>query len=1078
MPILGQVKTDQNYQRLREIISASGERSGLILLVRQLLEAIYKQLSADSRTSFNGLFARMQYVHTRLDPPPHLVSQVNKLRILCNKVAHEQGFELDNSSWFSSIHTIRSLLNWLNPGCCDPLVEKYLSENKAQPFPAFKQVKKESFQCVVSNWKLMHGDDKKTCIEINATLEDGTDCKLYLNDMEDEGRRWSNLAKVLWQFCTLNCKNLTPVKGRDNCYQSNPSSLIVVEQDFLIDASSLAECFTNRGSRPQYYIINRIVKEASSEKPVQGTLVNNILDELVSSPDGDYREIFRRGMARQPISIVALGKGTALNIYDTIKRSHLPRVREFAQLHKDDSIQLEPSFINPEYGLQGRLDVLYKDHGKMHIVELKSGFPPNYDVWPAHQMQVVAYNMIIRDCFSRSSLGNSSILYSAAEENSLRHVVNTNQLEQKLIMCRNRVVGIMHGLALEPSGFFDWLLNCDLSRDSGFMQSKLENIVSTLRSLEDHEYEWFLEQIRLAVREIWFEKTGGLRLNSIYGHNSLWQESSVAKRKRYRILDELKFDSFSFNLIRLSFPGKSSITDFRVNDIVVLYRQKVPVSNQEILRGRIVKIDEKGVEVMIRGGLRHIPDSFKSDLWALEHDILESSLYNPISSIFGFLTSPSGKRRLFLGIKKPATDKYESKAQTKMERVIERMLASREYHIVQGPPGTGKTSGLLTRYIKKLYLESAKKVLILSFTNRAVDEICLNLKRHDIPFIRTGNSDEIKDELIEELIRDKRFDEIAGVLGACRIWVATVQSCNAWLSDLLKIINIDEIVIDEASQIIENSILGIISKIKKCILIGDHNQLPPITRQEDQSFGFKSKELAGLFYDTYSQSLMERLTRVCKSKNWNDSQTMLNEHYRMHDEIANLIQAYYEDSLVSINPRQKEFLLPNGEALLDSRLVWIDCPPSRHAYYDPVQVQCILRILEILTSKGIIRDLEKDIGIVAPFRAMIHALHRELKPEQKVITIDTVERFQGSERLSIIITLPLHAGSALRNIEAISGDGKVDRKLNVAVSRAQERLIVLGNVELCRQSGHYNLLMDKIRHSGKMLFYTDIIKET
>ncbi|MGC9362652.1 MAG: DEAD/DEAH box helicase, partial [Candidatus Syntrophosphaera sp.] len=550
-----------------------------------------------------------------------------------------------------------------------------------------------------------------------------------------------------------------------------------------------------------------------------------------------------------------------------------------------------------------------------------------------------------------------------------------------------------------------------------------------------YELEWFLEQVRLAFREIWFEKTGGLRLNSIYGHNSLWQESAAAKRAKYRILDELEFDGLSFNRIRFKLPGSDQITDFRTNDIVVLYRQPTPVSRQEILRGRITTIDENNVEVTIRGGFRHIPASYASEPWALEHDILESSIYNPISSIFSFLQSPSEKRGLFLGMKQPATDGSEPKAGNKRDRVIERMLASSEYHIVQGPPGTGKTSGLLTTYIERLFQGSSKKILILSFTNRAVDEICLNLKRQEIPYIRTGKSDEIDSELMENLIEGKRFDEISKVLTSCRIWVATVQSCIAWLHDLLKIIDIDEIVIDEASQIVENSILGIISKISKCILIGDHNQLPPITRQSGQSFMFRSEELSGLCYGSYSQSLMERLTRVCKSQGWNDSHSMLNEHYRMHEDIANLIQSYYEDSLVAHFPRQREPLKPNGGDLLDSRLVWIDCPPSRHAYYDPLQVRCILRVLEILSQNGIIGDLEKDIGIVAPFRAMIHALRRALKADQKNITIDTVERFQGSERTNIIITLPLHAGSALRNIEAISADKKVDRKLNVAVSR-------------------------------------------
>ncbi|MBW6514120.1 MAG: ATP-dependent helicase [Candidatus Syntrophosphaera sp.] len=1077
MAVFDAEQARQNLQRLREILSGPGEAKTRLLLVRQFLEGIYRKLSEESKTSFGGLFARMQYVHNQLDPPPELVSQVNQLRILCNKVAHEEGFELSDQDWLSGVHALRELLNWLHPGLSDPELDAYLSSKGARPFPTFKSGRKQSFVCVALSWKLLEREGKESGIEISASLEDGTDCTIWLNNLDDAGRRWSTLSKVLWQYCTLNCLNLSEVSGREGCFQSNPLTLIVVEPDFLIDASALADCFSPRGPRPEYFILNRLASEPASDKQIQGTLVNNILDELISAPDAEYKQLFRKGMAQMPISVVALGKQSALNIHRAIQSSHLPRIKEFTQARVNDPVQLEPSYINPNYGLQGRLDILYGHGGKQYIVELKSGSPPHHEIWKSNQMQVVAYNMIIRDCYPHSALGTSSILYSAAEENSLRHVVNTVQLEQELLLCRNRIVGIMRGLALDPSQFFGWLLTSEQPRDTGFMQAKRENIVSTLKSLEEHEYEWFLEQLRLLAREIWFEKTGGLGRDSIYGHNALWQESARAKRDRYKILDSLKLESVDFNLARFQLGASELITDFRAGDVVVLYRQKIPVSRQEILRGQIARIDGNSVEVLIRGGLRRISAQLQSELWALEHDILESSLYSPLSSIFSFLQASAKQRQLWLGLRQPESNSIDESSGTALDQVIQRMFASREYHIVQGPPGTGKTSGLLTTYVKKLYQDTDKNVLILSFTNRAVDEICLNLRRHEIPFIRTGRSEEIGLELMENLIQGKKFDEMEAVLKSCRIWVATVQSCNAWLNDLLKIVRIDELVIDEASQIVENSILGIIPKAGKTILIGDQNQLPPISRQSDQGFEFKHEKLAGLCYGSYSQSLMERLFKVCKSNSWLDSSTMLHQHYRMHDAISGLIQHYYQDRLVSMEPRQKEPLPATEDPLLSSRLVWIDCPPSRFAYYDPLQVRIIRKILDLFAANGTVTNFETDIGIVAPFRAMIHALLKELTPEQAKTTIDTVERFQGSERRNIIITLPLHASSALRNIEALSGDQSVDRKLNVAVSRAQERLIILGNAELCRNSGHYKLLMDKIAAAGKLINHEDILKE-
>ena len=1074
MSLVTPEQVGQAYERLRELIADPAELKSKLVLLRQLLEGLYKKLSADSQMSFSGLFARIQYVHERLEAPPELSAQINQLRIACNKAAHEEDYRVSQSTWQSALLAIRDLLLWLAPDQRDEGTDSWLEQHHAEPFRLGDHAPKRSFQCVVRRWELIRKGDRVSGIKIIATDDDGMDCTIFLNDMGGDGRQWSVLNKVLWRFCTLNCLNLSQIHGRPGWYQSNPSTMIVVEPDFLIDASSVAECFTQKGSRPEFSILNRMVKEAASAKMVLGIMVNSILDDLVFEPNADYQNLFRLAMARQPISLVSLGIDEAQDIYKNIRDNHFPVISKFTGSLQKESVQLEPSYVCPTYGLQGRLDILHERDGKRHIVELKSGSPPRNNAWQQQLMQVVAYNLIIRDCGGPIPQGYSSILFSAARENPLRHVGSSVQFEQDLIMCRNRMVGIMHNLALDPNFFFKWLRKNHFTAEPAFLQEKIGNIVKMLNSLQEYEYQWFLEHLRLLMREIWYEKTGGLGPNSIYGYNALWQESREVKQERYRVLCDLKIEELSVNLLRFKLSGDGAITDFRAGDIIVLYRQDLAVNRQEILRGKIVSISGDCLEVSIRGGLRQIDARYADHLWSLEHDILESSLYSPLSSIVTFLSAGPEKRSLFLGLSQPRYDDIPELADEPLDQVVQRMFAARDYHIVQGPPGTGKTSGLLTRYIRKIYTETDKTLLILSFTNRAVDEICQNLRKHGIRFIRTGQSEEVEAELLDNLIEGRKFHEIAEVLKSCRVWVATVQSCNAWLSDLLKVVKINELVIDEASQIMENTILGIIARIGKTILIGDQNQLPPITRQSDEGFSFKHEKLAGLCYDSYGQSLMERLDRVCKEKGWLGSTTMLHQHYRMHDEIADLIQPYYNGRLISALARQKEPLPATGNSLLDSRLVWINFPPSRFAWYDPLQVDCVLKLTRLLAENGLAQDPTSDLGIVAPFRAMIHALRKELPDSLASLTIDTVERFQGSERKNIIITLPLHGVEVLHNVEALSADGRVDRKMNVAVSRAQERLFLLGCPEICARSPHYKFLMDRIRASGRVFHYTEI----
>lgn len=1063
------------YNKLNELIASSSELNIKLSQLRRLVEGVYKDLSADSGLSFSGLFARMQYVHESLKAPSEILVQLNRLRVLANKAVHEADFKTSPNNWTSSVLATRNLLQWLDSGTRDLVVEDFIKSQAATPFTAAAfETPKKSFLSVVQSWKPIEKNNKISGLRIIATLDDGSQCTIFLNDFEGEGRQWSRLDKVLWKYCSLSCQNLNIIAGKDRYFQSNPYTLIVVEPDFLVDASAIADCFTQNESHPEFFILNRLQREGASEKPVMGIIANEILDELVSSPEADYEDLFRLSMAKKPISLVALGLQSAMNVFHSIKNNHFEQIRNFTQSLANDAVQLEPSYISPENGLQGRLDILYERDGKRHIVELKSGKAPYRDVWSQHKMQVAAYNMILQSSAPRGSLGHSSIFYSAAREEPLRHVASAANLEQNLIMCRNRIVGIMRGLALEPGKFFDWLRNNEFTGIPPFIQNKIDHIKNTLNSIQEHEYQWLMGQIRLMAREIWFEKIGGLGLDSIYGHNALWQESADSKRERYRILSELQVKEIDFAQVHFTLSDSEAVTDFRSGDIVVLYRQGISVEKQDLLRGRIDKISETELYVTIRGGLRRRLADFQSHTWTLEHDILESSLYNPLQALFAFMAAQPRKRDLLLGLEKPRVDEIEKPATDELERVIQLMFAARDYHIVQGPPGTGKTSGLLTRYIKKLYNETDKTVLILSFTNRAVDEICRNLRKHEIEFIRTGQSDEIDEELMDSRIRGKRFKEVAAILGSCRVWVATVQSCNSWLADLQKLIKIDELVIDEASQIMENSILGIISKIPKTILVGDQNQLPPITRQSDEGFGFTHEKLRELCYDSYSQSLMERLGRVCKSRGWDSSITMLHQHFRMHDDIAGLVQHYYGHALLSMIPRQKKALNPQGNSFLDSRLTWVEFPPSDFAWYDLRQVDCILRLLKLFERSGELCNPVSDFGIVAPFRAMIHALRRKLPVSFKDITIDTVERFQGSERKNIIITLPLRAPNYLRNVEAVSADGSVDRKLNVAVSRAQERLYVLGCSDICSRSRHYKVLMDKIHESGQVFHHSDL----
>ncbi len=1076
--LLSQDLAQDFLQRIYSVCSGEGSVKGRILLLRSLLEDLYKTLTQDARHSVGNLFSRMQYLHNEVNMPAYLVGQANAMRIYCNKVSHESDFEPSEAEYLSCVWVLVKLLDHFQAAASHPALLEYLEQHQAQAFAIKKSRKKVDFLCVVKSWKL----NPSAGMDITAIDEDGDEVsiRLFNDDKGRGGRNWNLLDRVLWPWATLNCIKLGEASSGNNRFVSNPGTLIVVEPDYLMDVSTIANCMSYNTMNPELSLINSLIDEPSSSSIVLGSTVNNIFDDLMFEHTDDYDQLFRNSLARGPIPMVALGAGEALDIYHKVKTEHLPRLKSMANYARTHPMMLEPSFICPKYGLQGRLDLLYQRDGKQYIMELKSGNVPQGDMWPSHQAQVIGYNMMIREAYGFQQLGTASILYSKSPTKSLRHVSNTVEQEQDLLMCRNRILGIWKKLSDDPRELFDWLKTHPEEGLPPFVITKIKAINAALNNLDADEYEWFLQQVRLAVREAWHIKIGscGGEDRSQKGHNALWRHSKEEKLMRYKILPELELKEVDKNCITFKINQTELISNFREGDTVIAYREDLKVYQQQIIRAELIELGKDYLIIRARGLLNPAIIPREKYSWALEHDILESMLFGPLSSVMSLVMADKAKRQKVIGLQDPTFAEVVSKGTDETGQLIDKIMAAKDYCVIQGPPGTGKTSGLVTRLIKELAETTEQVVLVLSFTNRAVDEICNNLDKHGIDYIRTGRSQSVKEKLLENMIRDKRFADIEQIVKSNRIWVATVYSCNAWIQDFTKIVpQIGTVIIDEASQIIESNILGIISLASRFILVGDQNQLPPIVSQAEAFYNFQSPILKELHYSTYNRSMMERLFLLCKSRNLHQAKFMLNKQYRMHSQISSLIQHYYDNQLVcGTQPQEHELEYEDEwEEYLKHRVVWIDCPPTEEAYYDNHQAEVIHRLLHRLKEVGRIRDLEADVGIVAPFKAMIKALRHRLEAPFDVVTIDTVERFQGSERRIILMTLPLRDKYDIRSVESISDDRRVDRKLNVAISRAKQQLYIIGNINICRNSPHYAFLIDTIRTSHKVIPSEDII---
>ncbi|MBM4399896.1 MAG: DNA2/NAM7 family helicase, partial [Candidatus Cloacimonetes bacterium] len=511
-----------------------------------------------------------------------------------------------------------------------------------------------------------------------------------------------------------------------------------------------------------------------------------------------------------------------------------------------------------------------------------------------------------------------------------------------------------------------------------------------------------------------------------------------------------------------------SISNFRTGDIVVLYKQEYPLTEQQLIRGTINLIENDKIVIRTRSIIRQEGVFDHYTLWAIEPDLIESSLYTGISSVYSLLCSDKSVRDKLMGFIQPEIEdiKFANVLSWRNDiaESLKGMIAAKDYYMVQGPPGTGKTSCLLIQYLTHLIHETSCKALVISFTNRAVDEICNYLENENISYLRLGSQQKItnngKDKKKHQHLNKDALNLTILNYESERLFVSTVHSLLAVAPDFLRKINIDELIVDEASQILEHHIIGLVSKIKKTILVGDQNQLPPIILQQTKN---------------EKESILEKFIVNADRNLFQNCYSMLTDHYRMHDDIARLVSYNYKNKLIPAEKRQtskQPWLVTENKFLkniMKSRLVWIDARPSLISKADTMHADWIKDFLDALSADIPIEEVVKKVGVIAPFRAQAQCIISKFGNKYKDLTVDTVERYQGSQRDCIIMSYPIRYQYELNLLQSVNMLGTIDRKLNVAISRAREQLIIIGNSRILAHSEFYHKVFNLIKENGLVI---------
>ena len=439
---------------------------------------------------------------------------------------------------------------------------------------------------------------------------------------------------------------------------------------------------------------------------------------------------------------------------------------------------------------------------------------------------------------------------------------------------------------------------------------------------------------------------------------------------------------------------------------------------------------------------------------------------------------------------------------TSQERAVNDVLRAKDVRVLHGPPGTGKTTTLVEAINETLMRET--QVLVCAQSNTAVDWISEKLVDCGIPVLRIGNPTRVNDKMLSftyehrfadhpdypklwQVRRDMRemrrrrrekaehfhqkldrLKELAvelevritgDIFGQVRVIASTLVGAGNKLLDGKRF---GTVFIDEAAQALEAACWIPIRRASRVILAGDHCQLPPTVKSLQALKGGLGK------------TLMERIV-----ENKPECVSLLQVQYRMNDEIMQFSSDFFYQGQMKSAPEVAHRLIHEG----DAPILWFDTSTielgedeqndfkekfvgETFGRINKGEANLTLSLLQIYfqrVGKQRILNDRIDVGIISPYRAQVQYLRRLIKkraffkPFRHLISVNTVDGFQGQERDVILISL------VRANDMGQIGFLRDLRRMNVAITRARMKLFILGDAPTMTRHPFYRRLYDYIQ---------------
>ena len=868
------------------------------------------------------------------------------------------------------------------------------------------------------------------------------------------------------------CINVTSIMcdGKDR-YSTTQSSLIILEPDYLVDVTDLAACFTSNGYNENLFFLSKFSTDNDSESMLKGTLVNDVLDASLEGEEVELDEVFRNALSKNILKSIRYGGEVVKNIWQEVGRYHWANIERFSSTLRNRRVTVEPSFISPLYGIQGRLDVIveYDNYPlRKDVYELKSGKAPSGgSLWRANAMQVACYNMLLESTYGKDRRGTSAVLYSMSATSPLRNYLST--LEDKILVCalRNHIVRNVYDMACGDFSLLEKINIEQIGDYQPYVRARIEDFAKFYTSISPTRRAYYHTFLSFYIREMICVKTGamgGADRDRRDAYSRLWRAGDEEKIRNFAILPSLRYVKSDKENSRVEFEICREVEhSFRIGDVVILYPHKEGLRDahlSQVLKGVLRDVDDSRVVVELRG---KVYERYMSmcDNWAMEHDVMEKGYWSAMASLKDFVGGDSVSSRVIFGEREPKVSSsnysWRDNLTSNQNQCVEKALKTDDFFLLQGPPGTGKTSGAIMAMVSHVLSSTSDTLTLLAYTNRAVDELGTKLRAAGIDYLRIGHENASAGEKTLSVISaNRKINEVKNIVSSQRVFLSTVSAFAVRANDLSSVVRLEQVIVDEASQLTEIQLVGVLGYFKKWVLVGDQMQLPSVVAQSETFSKVDDEDLKGICLEDMRASLFERLQSMLASKGIESHSAMLDTHFRMHEDIAAAVNGFYNGELRSGSERQKK--------VIDKpRLVY--CPSSHEDSYKKhiSEAKKVVSLLSEIKAEYKENFTGSTVGVVTPFRAQIAVIRDMIKDEElkEKVIIDTVERFQGGERDIIIASMAVSSEGQMKMIRSVNRQESVDRKLNVMVSRSRERFILLGEREPLCSDKFYKALLER-----------------